>query len=119
MQTRHIFYDILGILQDGKLHTINEICSKLQISRSTCVRHLNDLSMHYQIRTFVGGRHGGIKFIGQRKVDVTLNDDKLGQVVSHLKLLDDPDIQSFANSLENLLKRDEDDDKWYRSYNTK
>ncbi len=119
MRTRHIFYDIIDILQDGKMHTIEEMSVKLQISRSTCIRHLNDLSTHYQIRTFVGGRHGGVKLIGQKKVNVNLNDEKLKTIIAHLKLLNDPEIQEFTNSLDSLINREKEDANWYRSYNTK
>ena len=53
--------DILNILSDNKIHTMNEIAEKLEISRITVVRHIQSLSYRYPIQTFCGGiNRGGV-----------------------------------------------------------
>lgn len=102
MRTRLIQNDILAFLQDYKVHTMQEICNELEISRSTCLRHLNDLALHYNIQTFVGGRNGGVRLIGEQKVSVEhLNSDDLQLIISKLSLLqnDNPRIKSFIHKL--------------------
>ena len=77
MRSRYIQNDLLAFLQDGKLHKIADICFELEISRSTCIRHINDLSKHYNIQTFVGKHNGGVQLINKKKLDVDYlkNDD--------------------------------------------
>lgn len=110
MRTRFIQNDILNFLQDYQLHTMQEICNELDISRSTCIRHLNDLSMHYNIQTFVGGRNtGGVKLLGKKKIEVCLNDDELQLVINNLELLQgsNSNIDLFINKLARLKVRKE------------
>lgn len=55
--------DILNILSDGKIHTMNEIARKIEIHRNTVARHIQSLSYRYPIETFCGGtdnRKGGV-----------------------------------------------------------
>lgn len=63
MRTRFIQNDIIAYLQDYRKHTMQDLCNELNISRSTCIRHLNDLSMYYNIQTFVGRYNGGVKLV--------------------------------------------------------
>lgn len=54
--------DILNILSDCKLHTIQEIADEVEVSRSTVKRHLQSLSYRYPIDTFCGGiNRGGVQ----------------------------------------------------------
>ena len=103
MRSRYIQNDIIAILQDGKLHTMQDICSELAISRSTCRRHITDLSIHYNIQTYVGGRDsGGVQLILEEKVSVKgLNNDDLQLIISKLSVLqnDNPRIKKFIHNL--------------------
>ena len=101
MRTRYIQNDIIAYLQDGKFHTVPEICRELEISRATCFRHINDLCLHYNILTFVG-RNGGVRLIPEQKVSVkNLNADDLQLIISKLSSLqnDNPRIKTFIHNL--------------------
>ena len=101
MRTRYIQNDIIALLQDGKFHKMQDICNELGISRSTCMRHINDLCLHYNILTFVG-RTGGVQLIPEQKVSVkNLNADDLQLIISKLSLLqnDNPRIKAFIHNL--------------------
>lgn len=102
MRSRYIQNDLLAFLQDGKLHKIADICFELEISRSTCIRHINDLSKHYNIQTFVGKHSGGVQLIPEQKVSVEkLTADDLQFIIEHLNLLQNPNasIKAFINNL--------------------
>ncbi len=103
MRTRFIQNDILEFLQDYKLHTTQEICNELNISRSTCMRHVNDLSMYYNIQTFVGGRNsGGIKLIEKKPIRIDyLSNNELQLIIEKLGSLQDPtvNLKRFIQSL--------------------
>lgn len=113
MRTRFIQNDILAILQDYKMHNLREICNEVEISRSTCLRHLNDLSMHYNIQTFVGGRStGGVKLIGKKQIDVNLTNDELQLVIKQLESLQgSKNIEAFANKLTRLIEKEQNDER--------
>lgn len=81
--------DILNVLTDCKVHTIDEIAFKVEVSRSTVKRHINSLSYRYPIQTFRGGiNRGGVcldkDYIHQGKV---LTNDKLQVINKALTLL--------------------------------
>ena len=102
MRSRYIRNDLLAFLQDGKLHKIADICFELEISRSTCIRHINDLSKHYNIQTFVGKHGGGVQLIPEQKVSVEkLTADDLQFIIEHLNLLQNPNasVKAFINNL--------------------
>ncbi len=88
---------------------MQDICNELEISRSTCLRHLNDLSLHYNIQTFVGGRNtGGVKLIGKKQIDVNLTDDELQLVIKQLESLQgSKNIEAFANKLARLIEKEQ------------
>lgn len=112
MRTRFIQNDILAFLQDYKMHNLQEICNELEISRSTCIRHLNDLSMHYNIQSFSGRYTGGIKLIGKKQIDVNLTDDELQLVINQLELLQNSDnIKAFKNRLARLIEKEQKDER--------
>ena len=81
--------DILDVLTDFKVHTIDEIAFKVEVSRSTVKRHINSLSYRYPIQTFRGGiNRGGVcldkDYIHQGKV---LTNDELQVINKALTLL--------------------------------
>lgn len=81
--------DILNVLTDCKVHTIDEIAFKVEVSRSTVKRHINSLSYRYPIQTFRGGiNRGGVcldkDYIHQGKV---LTNDELQVINKALTLL--------------------------------
>ena len=65
--------DILNVLSDGKVHTLNEIAEKVEVHRNTVHRHIQSLSYCYPIDTFAGGdKRGGVqldsKYINNGKI---------------------------------------------------
>lgn len=111
MRSRYIQNDIIAYLKDYKLHTMQEICTELDISRSTCIRHLNDLSLHHNIQTFSGRYNGGVRLVGKKNIDVDLNDDELQLVIDKLELLQDSNdnIKIFVTKLARLKENKEID----------
>lgn len=62
MRSKFIQSEIIHELSDFKLHKTSDIANKLELSRMTVYRHIIDLSFHYPILTFCGGRDsGGVK----------------------------------------------------------
>ena len=97
--------DILNILSDCKIHTINEIANEVEVSRSTVKRHIQSLSFRYPIQSFCGGiNRGGVyldkSYIYQGK---TLTNDELQIIGRALKLLQkcesNCDYKDLINSL--------------------
>ncbi len=112
MRTRFIQNDILAILQDYQMHTLHEICNEVEISRSTCIRHINDLSMHYNIQSFSGRYNGGVKLIGRKQIDVNLTNDELQLVIKQLESLQgSKNIEAFANKLARLIEKEQNDER--------
>ena len=53
--------DILHVLNDGKIHTLQEIADEVEAHKSTIKRHIQSLSYRYPIETFHGGdKKGGV-----------------------------------------------------------
>ena len=53
--------DILNLLSDNKVHTLQEIADEIEISKMTVRRHIQSLSYRYPIQTFCGGiNRGGV-----------------------------------------------------------
>ena len=53
--------DILSLLSDGRIHTMQEIADKIEVYRSIVKRHIQSLSYCHPIVTFKGGdRKGGV-----------------------------------------------------------
>ena len=53
--------DILNILSDCKVHTMQEIADEVEVSEKTVRRHIQSLSYRYPIETFRGGdKRGGV-----------------------------------------------------------
>lgn len=81
--------DILNVLSDCKIHTMQEIADEVEISEKTVRRHIQSLSYRYPIQTFRGGiNRGGVcldkDYIHQGKV---LTNDELQVINKALTLL--------------------------------
>ena len=81
--------DILNILSDCKIHTINEIADEVEVSRSTVKRHIQSLSFRYPIQSFCGGINRGGVYLDKNYVyqGQTLTNDELQIIGRALKLL--------------------------------
>ena len=104
MRSRLIQNEILFILLDGKIHRMKDICYKLEISRSSCVRHINDLALHYNIQTFVDAYNSGVKLLN-KLIDINyLKNNELQLIVNQLRLLQSPNmnILKFIKSLDQI-----------------
>lgn len=81
--------DILNVLSDCKIHTMQEIADIVEVSKITVRRHIQSLSYRYPIQTFCGGiNRGGVcldkDYIHQGKV---LTNDELQVINKALTLL--------------------------------
>lgn len=99
--------DILNILSDGKIHTINQIANEVEVSRSTAKRHLQSLAYRYPIETFCGGiEKGGVildrRYIVQGKIITNEKLQILGKALDLLQKSDCKDINQ--NALYELIK---------------
>ena len=55
IRSSSIVSDMLFILSDCKVHTIDELANEIEVSRSTIKRYIQSLSYHYPIQSFCGG----------------------------------------------------------------
>lgn len=103
MRSKNIQADILSFISDGKKHTLQEIANECEISKITAFRHIETLSLHHNIKTFVGGiDRGGVQLIPEQKVSVEkLTSDDLQLIIEQLELLQDSNvrIKSFITKL--------------------
>ncbi len=103
MRSKNIQADILAILNDGKVHSMQDIANQIESCRRTVIRHIQSLSFRYNIETFVGGdKKGGVQLI---KKEVSLNglsDNDLQQIITTLQSLQDCSIavKTFAKRLQ-------------------
>lgn len=101
--------DILNYISDGKIHTLKEIASEIEISQITVKRHIQALSYRFNIETFKGGiDKGGVRLIPDENVKTNyLSEDELQLIVSKLSSLqvDSPNIKKFVNSIAPLIEK--------------
>lgn len=81
--------DILNVLSDCNVHSLQEIADEVEVSKMTVRRHIQSLSYRYPIQTFCGGiNRGGVcldkDYIHQGKV---LTNDELQVINKALTLL--------------------------------
>ena len=93
--------DILHVLNDGKVHTMQQIADEVEVSERTVRRHIQSLSYRYPIQTFCDGiNHGGVKlesnFVYQGKV---LTNDELQLINKALSLLQKTKSEEVNNEL--------------------
>lgn len=101
--------DILNILSDCKVHTLQEIADEVEVHKNTVAKHIQSLSYRYPINTFCGGiNRGGVcldkGYVHQGKV---LTNDELQVINKALTLLqksksEDVDQELIANQLQDL-----------------
>ena len=98
--------DILNILSDGKVHTMNEIADEVEVSRKTVNRHVQSLSYRYPIETFCGGdKRGGVyldkKYLHQGKIR---SRDELQIISQALELLQKSGSEVDQELLSSLIQ---------------
>ena len=122
--------DILSILSDGKVHTIQDIALEVEVHYNTVRRHLQSLSYRYPIETFCGGiNRGGVqldkKYLNQGKIR---SRDELQIISQALRLLQKSGSDVDQKLLESLIqeyslptrkqeykKYDRDDNQWQKT----
>lgn len=99
--------DILHVLNDGKVHTMQQIADEVEVSERTVRRHIQSLSYRYPIETFVGGdKRGGVfldkSAIHQGKI---LSSDELQIISKALRLLQESECKDVDHEvLKKLIK---------------
>ena len=99
--------DILHVLNDGKVHTMQQIADEVEVSERTVRRHIQSLSYRYPIETFVGGdKRGGVfldkSAIHQGKI---LSRDELQIISMALRLLQESECKDVDHEvLKKLIK---------------
>lgn len=62
LKSSSITADILNVLLDGQMHTMQEIADVVEVNERTVRRHIMSLSYRFPIETFCGGiERGGVK----------------------------------------------------------
>ena len=98
--------DILNILSDGKIHTLQEIADEIEVHRNTVQRHIESLSYRYPIETFSGGdKRGGVyldkKYLNQGKIR---SRDELQIISKALRLLQESGGEVDQETLASLIQ---------------
>lgn len=93
--------DILNILSDCKVHTMQEIANEVEVSEKTIRRHIQSLSYRYPIQTFCGGvNRGGVyldkDYIHQGKI---LTTDELQVIAKALTMLQNSESEDVNPDL--------------------
>ena len=110
--------DILNVLSDCKVHSLQEIADEVEVSKMTVRRHIQSLSYRYPIQTFCGGiNRGGVcldkDYIHQGKV---LTNDELQVINKALTLLqkcgsEDVNPELIANLLSRFSQPQQEGEK--------
>jgi len=98
--------DILNILSDCKIHSMQEIADEVEVSERTIRRHIQSLSYRYPIQTFCGGINRGGVYLDKNYIyqGAILSNDELQLIVKGLSLLQKTDDQSLdKETLSNLI----------------
>ena len=98
--------DILNILSDGKVHTMQEIADEVEVCRKTVYNHIQSLSYRYPIETFRGGDNkGGVyldkKYLHQGKIR---SRDELQIISQALELLQKSGSEVDQELLSSLIQ---------------
>lgn len=100
--------DILNVLSDCKVHTIQDIACKVEVHYNTVRRHIQSLSYRYPIQTFCGGiNRGGVyldkDYIHQGKI---LTTDELQVIAKALTMLQNSESEDVNPELiKSLISR--------------
>lgn len=96
--------DIINILSDCKLHKMQEIADKVEVSERTVRKHIQSLSYRYPIQTFCGNKNGGVKldenYLFQGKIR---SNDELQIIEQALRLLQKSGANVDQKLLESLI----------------
>lgn len=99
--------DILHVLHDGKVHTLQEIADEVEVSYCTVQRHIQSLSYRYPIETFKGGDKKGGVFLDRSAIHQgkILTRDELQIISKALRLLQESECKDVNQEvLLNLIK---------------
>ena len=110
--------DIINILSDCKLHKMQEIADKVEVSERTVRKHIQSLSYRYPIQTFCGNKNGGVildeNYLFQGKIR---SNDELQIIEQALRLLQKSGADVDQKLLESLiidytLQKDKKESLW-------
>ena len=92
MRSRYIHNRILAYLSDCKLHTIQEIAEKIEVSYITVLRHIQDIPEE-MITTYHGGgkNRGGVQLLRTDKLNQIFDARELGLLLQGVKELPESD----------------------------
>lgn len=99
--------DILHVLNDGKVHTMQQIADEVEVSERTVRRHIQSLSYRYPIETFVGGDKRGGVFLDKSATHQgkILSRDELQIISKALRLLQESECKDVDHEvLKKLIK---------------
>lgn len=109
MRNKNIQADILALISDGKVRTLQTIADQVEVSKITVFRHIQSLSYRYNIETFCGGiERGGVRLITNDEVSIKkLNSNDLQLILSKLESLQDSNIriQDFIHRLTTIKEQ--------------
>ena len=99
--------DILHVLNDGKIHTMQQIADEVEVSERTIRRHIQSLSYRYPIETFKGGDNKGGVYLDKSAIHQgkILTRDELQIISKALRLLQESKCRDVNQEvLLNLIK---------------
>ena len=99
--------DILSLLSDGKVHTLQEIADEVEVSKITVHRHIQSLSYRYPIETFCGGINRGGVYLDKDYIyqGSTLTNDELQLINKALLLLQEQNACVDQKLLHSLIEK--------------
>ena len=99
--------DILSLLSDGKVHTLQEIADEVEVSKITAHRHIQSLSYRYPIETFCGGINRGGVYLDKDYIyqGSTLTNDELQLINKALLLLQGQNACVDQKLLHSLIEK--------------
>ena len=99
--------DILNLLSDNKVHTLQEIADEIEISKMTVRRHIQSLSYRYPIQTFCGGINRGGVYLDKDYIyqGSTLTNDELQLINKALLLLQGQNACVDQKLLHSLIEK--------------
>lgn len=99
--------DILSLLSDGKVHTLQEIADEVEVSKITVHRHIQSLSYRYPIETFCGGINRGGVYLEKDYIyqGSTLTNDELQLINKALLLLQGQNACVDQKLLHSLIEK--------------
>ena len=107
LEKSSITADILSLLSDGKVHTLQEIADEVEVSKITVHRHIQSLSYRYPIETFCGGINRGGVYLDKDYIyqGSTLTNDELQLINKALLLLQGQNACVDQKLLHSLLNK--------------